>query len=235
MIIPAFNEENRIGELLSRLISVNSQLDFPEVIVVDDGSSDKTSAIAESFDQITLITHPQNRGRGAAINSGILASHGDLIVILDADLEYFPEDLPLLYSLCDPQTVVYGNRYSEPANYSDEKLHLLKPMLNQGWGAFIANYLIAIWVWILFGVYYREHLSGIRIYPSEILRSQKWKYSGFEGDHEKAAVLLKENYRVKLAPIRYQPRTVKEGKKIRASDGFKAILVFLLIRIKSSK
>ena len=89
--------------------------------------------------------------------------------------------------------------------------------------------------WILFGVYYREHLSGIRIYPSEILRSQKWKYSGFEGDHEKAAVLLKENYRVKLAPIRYQPRTVKEGKKIRASDGFKAILVFLLIRIKSSK
>ena len=230
IVIPAFNEERRIGELLTRLLAVSGQLNDPEIIVVDDGSEDATYAIASSFTKVQAVKHEVNKGRGAAINTGISQAHKAWIVVFDADLEYLPEDLPRMFHLIQEGFVVYGDRYAKVSNYNDGKIHRFTPMKNQSIGPLIANHLIALWVWLLFGTYYREQLSGIRIYPSSLMQSYSWRYGGFEGDHEKAAVCLKMKYGVKTCPIDYYPRGKDDGKKIRPSDGFKAIWVFLKIR-----
>jgi glycosyltransferase involved in cell wall biosynthesis len=230
IVVPAFNEEGRIAEVIERLILIRDELIQFEIIVVDDGSSDSTAEIASSFHGVKLVSHEKNIGRGAAINTGILHAKEPWIVIFDADLEYLPEDLPALFELIQENSVVYGDRYANKANYNDCKTHRFKPMKDQGWGPLIANQLISIWVLMLYRTYYREQLSGVRIYPADLLKAYPWKYKGFEGDHEKAAVFLKKGYSVKTAPIKYIARSKSNGKKIRPSDGFKAIWVFFVIR-----
>lgn len=93
VIVPVYNEENTIGNVLDRLLRLHSGIE-QEILVVNDGSTDKTEEISKLYKSFTLISHEKNMGKGVALATGMKHSRGDIITIQDADLEYFPEDIP---------------------------------------------------------------------------------------------------------------------------------------------
>lgn len=229
IVIPAFNEALRVGEVLEA-IQVQRALSPQdvEVIVVDDGSRDSTAEVVRNHPHDQLIVHETNRGRAAAVQTGIAAATKDYVAVFDADFEYFPEDLfKAMYAVgSGDSVVVYGSRYKNRQNYSSSWGRTFRKMSGQRLGPWAANWLIAIYVFALYGRWYSEHLSGIRLYPAEFLKGYSWTSTGFEGDHELAAAAILSGHKILEVPCAYSARSKEEGKKIRASDGFKAIAVF---------
>ncbi len=239
IVVPAFNEDRFLPELLRRLTACLSRETFDwELIIVDDGSTDGTRAILEQCAGVTVIHHKTNRGRAAAVKSGVAASAGRFVTVFDADLEYFPEDLMTIVrvglSFAEPR-VVYGSRYLRVANRRSARWGALLPLVNQNVGPWIANWVLALEVGILYGQWYTEHLSGIRLYPGDFVRDADTVSSGFEGDHELAGKAIRAGYDVVEVPIAYAPRTVAEGKKIRAVDGLIAMKVLAETRFASNQ
>ena len=230
IVIPAFNEAEMIGEVLDKISAILDVSDITSVIVVDDGSTDGTSEIVKRYEFVELIIHKKNMGRGAALNTGLRTVLEPWVIFFDADLEYDPADLVKVINVKKENCVVYGSRYSNSENYESNIINRWRPLSNQKFGPFIANKIISILVLALYGIYYDEHFSGIRLYPSIPIKEQIWIKDGFEGDHEKASYFLRKKYDVLTVPVRYSPRDKKNGKKIRASDGVKAIWIFILMR-----
>jgi dolichol-phosphate mannosyltransferase len=238
IVIPAFNEDEKITQVLDALSQalINKNLDV-QVIVVDDGSTDSTKSLAESHRVVDqVISYPQNQGRAYAVQQGIYSSTGDQVAVLDADFEYMPEDLFfMLISANNSQVVIYGSRYLSKENRRPGIWGALGRLRNQSVGPWVANLGIKIWVWLLFQHWYSEHFSGIRIYPGKFIRSITWKSSGFEGDHEIAAAAHVLKIPTVEFPISYSPRSADEGKKIRARDGFVALWVFIDWRVRGKR
>ena len=112
VLVPALNEQDTIREVIERLLAVPLKL---EIIVINDGSSDGTAAILADYkDKIKVVTHQKKSGKGRAIRSGLEVATGKVAVIQDADLEYFPEELPMLVApiLEGDAHVVYGTRFA---------------------------------------------------------------------------------------------------------------------------
>ena len=238
VVIPAFNEEARLKELLDELMAVSKKSKLnAEFIIVDDGSVDETAQLASAHPLVDrVVSFETNKGRASAIHAGFRASTGDFIAVFDADFEYLPEDLfKMLVSVSNPSAVYYGSRYLEQSNLRSGVWGFLRRMKNQGIGPWAANAIIRTLVALIFWKDYTEHFSGIRIYPRSFVVSYNWKSSGFEGDHEIAAAAIILGMRVIEVPVRYRPRSTKEGKKIRAKDGLNAVLVFLSWRLFGSR
>jgi dolichol-phosphate mannosyltransferase len=234
IVIPAFNEEKFIGELLTIIDQVGvEQLGFQkEIIVVDDGSTDKTFQIASSFPAAKVIRQ-DNAGKGAAVQNGVRNSSGDFILIQDADLEYSPFDyLKMLEILGSNERLsVYGSRY---LNGESIGMGIFKRVSKkQTLGPWIANISLTIWTFILYGFWITDTLTAYKIYPSKIIKSFVIRTSGFESDHELTAKLIKEGIQIIEVPISYEPRTQEEGKKIRPIDGLIAIWTLLRFRFTS--
>jgi glycosyltransferase involved in cell wall biosynthesis len=208
---------------------INNNKILVEVLVVDDGSSDSTKSLAEAHEIVDqVITYDRNRGRAHAVQQGILISTGTQVAVFDADFEYLPKDLFFILNSADnPKAAIYGSRYLNKENCRPGVWGKVGRLRNQNIGPWLANYAIRIWVAILFHKWYSEHFSGIRIYPGDFLRSYNWQSSGFEGDHEIASACHLLNIETLEHPISYVPRSTKDGKKIRAKDGFIALWVFV--------
>jgi glycosyltransferase involved in cell wall biosynthesis len=234
IVIPAYNEEDRVGKVLSDLANHRAtSKTLVEVIVVDDGSVDKTAAVIQVHPHDKLLVHEQNRGRASAIQSGLAAASGAFIAVFDADFEYYPSDLFVAIETISGRqdVVVYGSRYKQKSNFSSARGRLIGRMNDQGAGPWLANWLIATYVGLLYGRFYTEHLSGIRVYPASFIKAFSWKSTGFEGDHEIAAAAILQHLQIIEVPCSYTARSKEEGKKIRASDGFRAIKVFTIWRL----
>jgi len=233
IIIPAYNEEAFIGILLEKILKVNMEsIGFEkEIIVVNDGSTDNTKQIVEQYEQIICITQ-KNKGKGAAVQEGIKQARGNWILIQDADLEYDPEDYMSLLSSLNGQKMVsiYGSR-------------LLGQIQKRGWfqlwpgkhpdqslGAWLANIMLTLWCFLLYQKWITDTLTAYKLYPTSIIRKFSIKTSGFETDHELTSKLIKSGVRIKEVPIHYTPRSVEEGKKIKAMDGVVAVWTFLKYR-----
>ncbi len=238
IVVPAYNEEAFIGKLLAVILEVDIRaIGFErEIIVVDNGSHDKTSEIVRQFPEVQLLRIEVNKGKGDGVRYGISQATGDYILIQDADLEYDPHDyIPMLQALPSEQQLVsvYGSRIlSEikkkeslfPGKQKDQSI------LN--WGA---NVCLSVWAWLLFGQWITDTLTGYKIYPTKLLQSFTIQTTGFETDHELTAKLIRSGVKIIEVPVSYHPRTVEEGKKIRYSDFFIALWTFFRFRFVAKK
>ena len=216
IIIPAYNEESTICELLNKVQSAPLSIE-KEIIVVDDGSTDNTLDVVSNISNIKVIAEEQNRGKGHAIKVGISQATGDIIIIQDADLEYDPNDYQ---SLIDPilkgeAEVVYGSR----ALGNSKKYHA-SFMFNLGGNGltWFANFLYP-------GLKITDESTCYKVFKADVLKSIDLKCERFEFCPEVTAKLWKQGIKIHEVPIRYYPRSKKEGKKINYRDGFQALWV----------
>ena len=215
-LIPAFNEEATIGEVLDRIAMLG--LDA-QVVVVDDGSSDRTAEIAEEHG--ATVIRQANAGKGAAIRAAIGAIDGDVAVIQDADMEYDPAEVP---ELIEPivrgvADVVYGSR-----------LRGGKPQRAYLFWHLLGNRFLSLLTSVLYNTTLSDMETGYKAFRADLLRSLELRENRFGLEPEITAQICKRKLRIYELPISYYGRTFEEGKKITWRDGFRAIWVLLRVR-----
>lgn len=226
VIIPAYNEERFIGKLLETILALPwSSTGFgAEIIVVNDGSTDRTAEVVSSFRSVCCLSQP-NRGKGAAVQTGFQHSHGDYILVQDADLEYSPADyIPMLSQLAKyPEAAVYGSRTR--GQWRERRFAGGFPGKHprQGVGPWLANLGLTFWTLVLYGRWISDTLTAYKIYPRSRLETFHVRTTGFETDHEITAKLIRAGVPIIEVPVSYEPRSVTEGKKIRFRDGLIAL------------
>jgi len=223
IIIPVYNEEKTIKELLNRIINLKTGLK-KEIIAVDDGSKDNSHSVLEKFKGIKLISHRFNRGKGAAVRTGLSHSTGDIILIQDADLEYPPEQIPNLLApiLQNKADVVFGSRFLKKEN---EKWKIFSHYLGNRLISFFAN--------LLYGKNLTDIETCYKIFTKKVKDSLDLRLNDFGFEVEFFANVCAKNYRIAELPIEYKPRVWAEGKKINWRDGVKAIWYLLKMKFKN--
>ena len=213
IVIPAYNEERFIGELLRQVQAV--PLDTlgvaKEIIVVDDCSSDRTSAIATQVRGVRVHRMPVNGGKGSAVRAGIGLATGDYLIIQDADLEYDPQDyLPMVRAILEKRAdVVYGSRYLGRGRH-----------VNQSIAAYLGGRSLSLVMLACTGHFLTDTVTALKLFPRTLLPSLALETSGFETDHEITAKVLARGLRIVEVPVTYHPRSRQEGKKIGLRDWF---------------
>jgi len=215
ILMPVYNEEARLPEALKQALGVDYPCEI-EFVIVDDGSRDATPDILGRVDdaRVTVVTHPRNLGKGAGIKDAVAHATGDYMVILDADLEYDPQDIPrLLDPVLDGRAeVVYGNRtFGSHSSFS-----FWYVMGNKGVTT-AAN--------MLYNCYLGDLETCFKLMPLELYRSLDVKSKGFGMEAEVTGKLLRRGIRPFEVPISYRARTREEGKKITWRDGVQALWI----------
>jgi glycosyltransferase involved in cell wall biosynthesis len=214
VIIPVYNEASTLADLLNRVRQV--EID-KEIIVVDDGSDAATKDLlikAEAVGDIQLLTHPQNRGKGAAICTAVSHATGDVIIIQDADLEYFPEDYSNLLD-------VYEKNRAQ-AVYGVRDLSQRSPLMR--WG----NHWMTLATNVLFGSKLHDMETCYKLIDRSLMQSFNLESRGFEIEAEITSKLLRSGITIYEAPIRYDPR--EEGKKLKPWDGIPTLAALVKYR-----
>jgi glycosyltransferase involved in cell wall biosynthesis len=240
IIIPVYNEERLVGELLSKVVDL--QLDEGvgmEIIVVDDGSSDATAQSVENFiaahahANCHLLRHEKNRGKGAAVRTGMEAAKGDLMIIQDADLEYDPEDIrevirPVLHG---ESMVCYGSRILKEKALGRSGIcgvfrgkHPDSYLL-----AYIGGVSITRWINVLSGANLTDEPTCYKCFRREALDGITLNHDDFAWEPEVTMKILRQGHHIIEVPISYHPRKREEGKKINWKDGVKALWVALMV------
>ncbi len=229
IVIPVYNEAGLIETVLQRVLT--SPVEGKEVIVVNDGSQDDTGKVLAKLQQqlpIRVITHPANRGKGAAVRSGFEAATGDIVIIQDADLEYDPGDYPTLMRpiLEGRAEAILGSRFA---------LHKPKFFTPQG-EPFFTHYLgnrFIIWLTnTLYGFHATDYEGCYKAFTRRVVQETPVQADGFEFDNELICKLLRRRRKIVEVPIHYAPRSYKEGKKIRWQDGARMVWAILKWRVK---
>jgi glycosyltransferase involved in cell wall biosynthesis len=229
IVIPAYNEERFIATLIDRIKAVDlASAGFArELIVVDDGSRDRTAEIAAGLDDVRLIRQP-NGGKGSAVRAGIAGATGDFVMIQDADLEYDPQDyLPMLQAVASGQSaIVYGSRYLKYPTRGVLKNLWAGRHPKQSLAAYVGGQSLSFAGLLFTRRYLTDTVTALKLFPRSLLIDLALESSGFELDHEITAKVLARGHRIVEVPIRYYPRSRAEGKKIGLRDWFKAIRTF---------
>ena len=220
VIIPVYNEQNTLADLLRRVKAVRLA---KEIIVVDDGSTDRTRQILRRFakDGIKIVTFPKNRGKGAAVRKGIEVARGDYIVIQDADLEYHPEDWKKLLEPVKSRGVkaVYGSRFM--GSYRIGLTNFLH---------FLANRLLTGLTNLLYASRLSDMETAYKLIESKLAQSLNLKSDRFEIEPEITAKILKKGIKIHEVPISYAGRQYHEGKKITWRDGLTSLWAIVYYR-----
>ena len=221
LIIPVYNEIDTVEEILRRVTATGVA---NQIILVDDGSTDGTSDLLEGLARqgtnLQLIRHERNRGKGAAIRSGIGAATCDLVLIQDADLEYDPRDIPaLLVPIQEGKAdVVFGSRFLGAARRPTMFWHM------------VANKLLTLMTNILYNSILSDMETGYKLFRREILQQIPLRSRRFDFEPEITAKLLKRKVRIFEVPITFNPREYDEGKKIGLKDAFQAVWTLIIYR-----
>lgn len=223
IIIPALNEEATIREVVDRCLALPLET---QVIVINDGSADRTLEILESYgDRITLLTNPAPSGKGHAIVQALPYALGTVTIVQDADLEYTPEQIPnLVQPIIDGQAnVVFGTRFAN--GYSKDMALPNK----------IVNVLLAMSVRILFGRKISDEATCYKAFRTPLLQSLELQCVRFEFCPEVTAKALRKGEAILEVPIDYVPRSKEAGKKIRWYDAPEAFWTLLKYRFWKPK
>ena len=222
VVMPVFNERATLRPALDRLLKTQLQVPF-EVIVVDDGSTDGSVEVIEDLTasgDVRLVRHRLNRGKGAAIRTGLEAATGDIATVCDADLEYDPADYRhLLTPLLDGEArVVYGTRtFGAHTAYS--------------FWYVLGNKLLGLWASFLFNTWLSDVETCFKMARTDLWRSLGIRSRGFGIEAEATAKFLRKGERIYEVPIEYRARSRSEGKKLRWTDGVDALWLLLRVRL----
>ena len=220
VIIPVFNEKATIEQIIKKVKKVPVE---KEIIVVDDGSTDGTAEILKEISEkdknIKIILKEKNEGKGSAIREGLKYVNGDVVVIQDADLEYEPTDWIEMLKFMEEKKadVVYGSRVLGKNKKSSFVFYLGGRILS-----IITNF--------LYGAGITDEPTCYKMFNTEIIKSLNLKCRGFEFCPEVTAKIRKKGIKIYEVPIHYNPRSTKEGKKIRWKDGIIAIWTLIKYR-----
>ncbi len=221
VIIPCYNEAKTLREILAQVEAIH--LD-KEIIIVDDHSTDETPAIlaelARTHPHLTIIRHPHNRGKGAAVRSGLTRARGEITIVQDADLEYDPQDY---YELVKPIAsgrvdVVFGSRFLG----RHTGMYFWNALGNK-FLTFLTNFLFNCWI--------SDMETCYKVVRTRILRDLRLESDDFRIEPEIAAKVLRRGYRIYEVPVSYLGRTYEEGKKMKPIQGLYAIVALIKYRL----
>src|SRR3989442_8462583 len=223
VIVPAFNEEATVNRMIRRVMLQDC---VEQVVFVDDGSSDRTFEVIQGFSdpRLTLRRHDVNRGKGAAIRTGLDAITSPLVIIQDADLEYDPVEYagliaPIVEGRAD---VVYGVRgFASHTAYS--------------YWFVVGNRLVTTATNILFNCYIQDMETGFKAMRTDLMRRLGLRGRRFDIEPEITARVLRLGYRIHEIPISYYARNRQEGKKVTWRDGVKALFTPSRLRLTSRR
>jgi glycosyltransferase involved in cell wall biosynthesis len=224
IIIPVYNEEQTISEIVERVRAVVLPGVEKEIIIANDGSSDGTRAAMagspwSADPRITIHELQINVGKGAAVRLGLRYATGDIILVQDADLELDPQEYGrLIAPIVDGATdVVYGSRFLQPTT----PLSLRTRM---------GNRLLTSLTNVLFGARLTDMETAYKVFRRHVLDGIRLRCVGFDFEPELTANLLRAGRRIVEVPISYHPRRADEGKKIKWTDGFDAVYALMKVR-----
>jgi dolichol-phosphate mannosyltransferase len=217
VIVPVYNEAGHVDEILD---AIHASPVKKEIIIVDDGSTDGTRERLQALppvDDITLVFHERNCGKGAAIRTALDYARGEYVLIQDSDLEYDPQDYPaLLHPLEQGRAnVVYGVRPDRP---------------ERGWRFFLGAKLLTHLTNLLYCAGIHDEATCYKVLRRSLLSQMKLACHRFEFCPEVTAKLCRLGEKIAEVPISYTPRSAREGKKIRHSDGWLAIWTLIRYR-----
>ncbi len=219
VIIPAYNEAKTILEIVRR---VEEQPFAKEIIIVDDCSTDGTFELLTQTplpENVRVLRHEKNMGKGAGIRTGIQAATKDIIIIQDADLEYNPSDFPVVLRpiLDGVADVVYGSRF----------LGIHRSFM---FHHYLGNRFLSIVTNVLFNNMLTDMETGYKAFRAPVIKSVRIRSNRFDFEPEITAKVLKQGYRIYEVPIYYAGRDYADGKKITWRDGFAALWALLRFR-----
>jgi glycosyltransferase involved in cell wall biosynthesis len=220
VIVPVFNERTTLTEIVRRMRAVELPMDR-EIIIVDDGSDDGTEKVLSAIEDSTVrvLHHTGNRGKGAAIRTGLEVVRGDLVLIQDADLEYDPEDWPKLLRpvLRGHALVVYGSRFTGER----------KNMLFWHW---VGNRFLSLVTNVLYNTTISDMETCYKLFDRTVIDGITLTSDRFDFEPEITAKVLRRGYRIYEVPISYNGREFDEGKKITWKDGVGALKTLVKYR-----
>ena len=213
VVIPVFNERDTVAQVVTKVAAIPVSC---QIIIVDDGSTDGTREILQSIDDVELLLHETNRGKGAALRAGFAKAQGRFLVIQDADLEYDPCDIAALLEplLRDEADVVYGSRLLRRSEHDQKWLHQLHQQANRclTFGSNLFTGLKLTDMETCYKAMRIETLKGIDICQNR-----------FGVEPELTAKLARRGARFLEVPISYDGRSFSAGKKVGVRDLFNAI------------
>ncbi len=220
VIVPVYDERNTVVEIVRRMRAVDLPVEL-EILIVDDGSTDGTRGVLGQLADSTVrvITHDRNRGKGAAIRSGLEQVTGDLVLVQDADLEYDPEDWPKLLNpmLRGKAKVVYGSRFT-----GERRNMLFLHWIGNRFLSFVTN--------VLYNTTLSDMETCYKLFDRTVLDGITLRAMRFEFEPEVTAKILRRGIRIYEVPISYTGREFDEGKKITWPDGFVALWTLVKYR-----
>jgi len=221
IVMPVYNEKDTVEKIISRVMSVEVGLE-KELVIVDDFSQDGTRDILAKLNdpRIKVFFHPENLGKGSALQTGFSKAAGDIVLVQDADLEYDPDEYPvLLRPILDGRAdVVYGSRF------------LSGPHRVLFFWHSVGNKLLTTFSNMLSNLNLTDMETCYKVFKKSVLDKIKLKSKRFGFEPEVTIKISKMKVRIYEVPISYSGRDYSEGKKIGWKDGFAAI--FHLIRYK---
>ena len=215
IIIPAYDEEESIGKVIIELLLLKNTIPSLEIIVIDDGSSDRTAIEVMKFSTVKLIKHAKNMGKGAALKTGFKIATGRVVIIQDADMEYSPIEIPHIIKplLNRKADVVYGTRFKS------------KPR-----GMSLTHYLANIMLSKVASIIYQKNLTdimtGYKAFSNKVLKSIELKENGFPVEVELTAQVLQKGWNLIEVPIDYNYRS-QGASKIQPLDGLVSFIRLL--------
>ena len=224
IIIPVYNEEKTILQVIDKIKEVKLKSMTKEIVIVDDFSVDKTRKILSGFKDrsVKVFFHQKNMGKGAAIRTALRHTTGDIILIQDADLEYDPKEYEKLLKpiIGNEAKVVYGTRLEA----------IRKNLKNMYKLHYFGNVFLTIMTNVLYGAKITDMETGYKVFRKEVIKGMRLRAKRFDFEPEITSKILKRGYRIKEVPIDFTGRKFSEGKKITWVDGFKAMYYLIKYR-----